>query len=366
MSASRTAQTKTPPHRPQAPHPPPPPYPRLALVLLTLVVLAVHAWLLQAWPDSVGLQGSTASTTPTPLVFNTRRVETAASQPAAAPPAAPSRAVRSAAPLAPGSAISAAPAESAAPDVSKTTAQAESTSEASASAKDTTAEAPHSPATPGQASHPLVVPATLRLNYEIGGLARGIHYSARAALTWLQEAGRYDAKLTVSVFLLGERSLSSTGEVTADGLVPRRFADKSRSEVAAHFLPEQGRISFSANTPDVPWQRGAQDRLSVFFQLASLMAGDPARAVPGTQLPLYVVGPRDAEEWVFKVGAPETITLPMGPTPTIYLLRLPRREYEQKTELWLAPQLGYLPVRIKQTHHNGDYVDQQLATSSTP
>jgi hypothetical protein len=29
-------------------------------------------------------------------------------------------------------------------------------------------------------------------------------------------------------------------------------------------------------------------------------------------------------------------------------------------ELWLAPELGYLPVRIKQTQANGDFADFQL------
>lgn len=212
----------------------------------------------------------------------------------------------------------------------------------------------------------LVVPGSVRLNYTIDGLAKGIHYSAQGVLTWQQEDGHYDAKLVVRVFLLGERSLSSTGSITPDGLVPKRFSDKARSEQATHFLPEQGRISFSANTPDAPWQRGAQDRVSLFFQLASLLAADPARAVAGVQVPLYVAGPRDAEEWVFKVGGLQTLDLPRGPTPAVYLLRQPRREYDQKVEIWLAPDLGFLPVRFKQTQSNGDFVDQQLAATTPP
>jgi hypothetical protein len=35
-------------------------------------------------------------------------------------------------------------------------------------------------------------------------------------------------------------------------------------------------------------------------------------------------------------------------------------------EIWLAPALGYLPVRIRLTQDNGDYVDQQWRSSSAP
>jgi hypothetical protein len=43
----------------------------------------------------------------------------------------------------------------------------------------------------------------------------------------------------------------------------------------------------------------------------------------------------------------------------VKLERLPRDPYDQKVEVWLSPQLAYLPVRIRITDANGDYVDQQ-------
>ena len=64
--------------------------------------------------------------------------------------------------------------------------------------------------------------------------------------------------------------------------------------------------------------------------------------------------------------AAETLNLPAGALPTLKLQRQPRRDYDQKSELWLAPDMGYLPVRIKITQANGDFADLRLRTSSPP
>ena len=42
------------------------------------------------------------------------------------------------------------------------------------------------------------------------------------------------------------------------------------------------------------------------------------------------------------------------------LSRAPRREFDTRVELWYAPSMNYLPVRIRVTQANGDFVDQEL------
>ena len=90
------------------------------------------------------------------------------------------------------------------------------------------------------------------------------------------------------------RSQTSRGQITDVGLAPERFGDKYRSEVAAHFNRAQGKVTFSANTPDAPLLTGAQDRLSVLVQLGALVASEPQRYGPGTTLTIQTIGPRDA------------------------------------------------------------------------
>jgi len=49
-----------------------------------------------------------------------------------------------------------------------------------------------------------------------------------------------------------------------------------------------------------------------------------------------------------------------APMAALKLTRKPRKEFDQKVEIWFAPSLGYLPVRSRITQQNGDFIDQQL------
>ncbi|HQS33145.1 DUF3108 domain-containing protein [Polaromonas sp.] len=375
-----------------------------ALLVLAALVLAVHGWLLTAAPARI----SPAAAPVAALV--TRSIEPA-------PPAPPAPAVEPAPPprpapkpvrkrilkpkRPPAQALPAlpapeliAPAELPAEPVAETppvaadansaaAAPEAAASQAGADAALATASAASAPssavAAAAPASAPVVaalpettavtamaLPASARLAYKMTGLAKGLTYYANAELLWRNAGSSYDARMTVSALFLGSRSLASTGQVDADGLAPSRFADKSRNEVAAHFEPDKGLVTFSANTPSVPWIKGAQDRVTVFLQLAGMLAANPAAFPAGASISLYTVGPRSADVWTFVVEGDEAISLPAGDMATLKLSRKPRGEYDQKVEIWLAPSLGYLPVRSKITQSNGDFVDQQLSEVNAP
>ncbi len=205
------------------------------------------------------------------------------------------------------------------------------------------------------------LPGSTLLFYEMTGTSKGLTYQAEAELGWNNSGSQYQAYVKVSALFLGARIMISAGQITASGLAPTRFADKFRSELAAHFQPEKGKITFSANTPDAPWIEGAQDRVSVFLQLGGMLAAKPDAFPVGSEITLYIVGPRDADTWTFTLEAEEKLNLPKGEMATIKLTRKPRREFDQKVEVWYAPSLGYLPVRNRITQSNGDFIDQQLS-----
>ncbi len=209
-------------------------------------------------------------------------------------------------------------------------------------------------------------PDSAKLKYQVQGQAKGLNYWASAELNWLQNEKEYEARLEVSAFLLGSRTQVSKGVLGPEGLMPTRFGDKSRSELAAHFQRDKGIISFSANSPDAPLLKGAQDRLSVVLQLSSLLAADPTRFPLGTMLSFQTVSQREAEVWQFLVEKEELLQLPYGEMNAVKLNRRPRREFDQHIELWFAPTLGYLPVRLRITNANGDVVDQLLSKVEKP
>ena len=366
--------------------------PRRLLWLLALLVLLGHGWLLDTIPLAVNVGPAMAPLHPTTLVFNTRRIEVPpvkAVQLAQAAPTQPKPVliqkpkklpptVAAAEPLIPPAEVAAPtletssiepvqslPAEPIEPVASQQTA-ADSTND-STTADKTTAELPvANEQPPPQAQVSFNIPGSVRLKYQMTGLSRGLNYHATGVMTWLQDGSRYEATMVVSAFLIGSRSLNSVGDITVDGLAPKRFADKSRSELAAHFQPDKRTITFSANTPDAPWKRGAQDRLSVFFQLASLLAGQSDSFPQGTKIPIYTAGQRDVDTWTFSVAGHEELNLPHGTVTAIKLSRDLRQEFDQRVEAWFAPSLGYWPVRIKVTQPGGDYIDQQLSSSGPP
>jgi len=211
-----------------------------------------------------------------------------------------------------------------------------------------------------------VVPASTRLKYDVNGVVKGFKYHVSGELLWLQDGKSYDARLEISHFLLGSRVQTSKGAITALGLEPVRFGDKVRSEVAAHFQRAKGVVTFSANTPDVPLLPLAQDQLSVFVQLAAMWGANPPRFIPGMQLPFQAVGPRGAENWVFVVGATERLGVDGREMAAVKLLREHSADFDVRVELWLAPELDYLPARLRLTQSSGDEIDMLWRKSEKP
>jgi hypothetical protein len=207
-----------------------------------------------------------------------------------------------------------------------------------------------------------VIPASIKLVYEVQ--TNKFPYSLNGELVWISTNGGYEASLMFGAF--GQKRVqTSRGQIGAEGLMPERFSDKFRSELAAHFNRQQGKVTFSANTPDAPLLAGAQDRLSVLIQLAALVTSSPNRFTPATTLTIQTVGPRDADLWLFTVGGADTLALPGGSLDVLKLTRNPRQAYDQQVDIWLAPSLGYLPARIRITESSGDYVDLKWLRSES-
>ncbi|WP_295541585.1 DUF3108 domain-containing protein [uncultured Pseudacidovorax sp.] len=214
------------------------------------------------------------------------------------------------------------------------------------------------------ATVPLQLPGSVKLDFDATG-QQGMQPMSGVfgELSWLQDGERYNARLALKVLFRTIRAQTSEGRIGPQGIAPDRFSDRRRSEVATHFVRDTGEIVFSSANSRVPLQPGAQDRLSVLMQLTALVGGDPARYTAGRTISLQVAGPRDADVWTFRVEGDETVATPSGEHPARRLVRLPRREYDQKIEVWLAPDLGWLPVRIRQTEANGDFADLQLRSA---
>jgi hypothetical protein len=303
------------------------------LALLTVAVLAVHAALLQPGVRTLAPQRPAQESMP----FVTRSLAPPAPRQVELAP--PVQELRAPAPVA--------PRRIAAP---------------------TKAREPPSPrAAAALPSIPLTAPITAWpsaiLHYELTVRSRGLTSEGTARLEWQKDGNRYEAQLALALPGLRERVQQSRGEIGAEGLVPERFSDRLRSEQATHFDRASGRVVFSNNQPQVDWVAGMQDRLSVLLQLAMLAAAQPTRFTPGTQVVLPTATTREADEWVFHVRGEEDLDLPGGAVRALKLERLPRREYDQRLELWLSPGQAYAPVRLRLTNPDGGWVDQRWSST---
>ncbi len=357
------------------------------LLGLGVAVLALHLILLQAAPGAISV-GETA-----PIrQFITRTIEINRPAPSPAsnaaqaaphiaempPPATPAR---NAAPavgsgLASSRIADAPQSAPAAVDVQAAAMPASPPATVTPTAAEAPAPIPASPPAPSPAPTParidgprataFSIPGSVKLLYNVTGEVKKQAWNARGELLWRHDGQQYEARSEVSAFLAGSRVQTSAGRITAEGLAPTRFSDKSKATLATHFERDKGRISFSANTPEAPLLAGAQDRLSVFLQLGAMIAGDPARYPPASTISVQTAGPRDADTWIFTVEGEEKLALVNGEMAALKLSRTPRRDFDIKVELWLAPALGYLPVRMRLTQQNGDFVDQQLRATDRP
>ncbi len=211
----------------------------------------------------------------------------------------------------------------------------------------------------------LLYPPSMSLQFEGLFVSRGLERHGTASLQWATDGHNYQLKLQASALIVFSRQESSAGLITPQGLAPQRYTSSrtGRSEQATHFLRDAGKIQFSANKPPASLLAGAQDRLSVLVQLAAGFAGDPGLEQRAQRLVMQVAGPDSAELWEFKLEGRERLVLPAGELDTLKLSRVHRHEYDANLYLWLAPQLGFLPVRILQSARSAaeqDFTDLRL------
>ena len=365
-----------------SPTPPGAPSPARTLILLTIFVALAHALVLVGMPAGMGLLAGRAQE-PQPLSLSLL-TQPVAQAPAAVAPVLPPRpqpakAKKAAVPgttprLVPQTAAPAGEPGPAAPQAAVAAPRAEpvalAATDSSAEPLATAASQPAQKAAVPQAQ-PAQKPAyaaPVLLMYDGKGEERGfIKYAASGELLWAPEGSRYNAHLEISAWGFRVRTWSSKGDLTDAGLQPLRFGDKPRgAELATHFQREKGIITFSANNPDVPLQVGAQDKLSALLQLSALVAGEPGRYPSGSTIAFQAADAHRAELWNFKVGATESLELPGGVVVALKLSKEPSVEFDQRIEVWLAPDMAYLPVRLRITEPSGAFADLLWRKSQKP
>lgn len=227
------------------------------------------------------------------------------------------------------------------------------------------------------------VPPAAQLVFDVRGTIKGFNYSTTGQLAWVPKfandqnptsgevsAHTYEARLQVQIPLLGARTQTSEGRIAAGGLQPLVFTDRSRREDFTTFEPARAQLRFSRNGQTQAMAALTQDRVSVFFQLAGLFNADAQRWTrPGTTLTLAAASRSSVQPWTFRVAGLQQLELPAGRITALMVEHsragdtaapVAASEAGIGRAIWFAPELGYLPVRIRLLEDNGDTVDLRL------
>lgn len=226
------------------------------------------------------------------------------------------------------------------------------------------ASPPQPAASDASAAQPFEWPVSTRMRYVLTGNFRG-EVNGDAQVEWVRAGSRYQVHLDVSVGLLASRRMSSDGDITAEGLAPRRydqethvaFNDAQRSSV--RFERDQVWLANGQVTPRWP---GVQDTVSQFVQLAWMFDSQPGRLRVGQVVEVPLAMPRRVSIWVYDVAAEETLYTPFGEVQAFHLKprREPRAGGDMVVDIWIAPQLRHLPVRFRIRPDPEAYFDLML------
>ncbi len=353
----------------------------IAVLALAVVVSLAHWWLARLVP-AVHFGDGSADRMPKRIEVAYVRELTQAAPPAAAPVVVATRK-----PALPKRAAAPKPAKAAsAPDSAASVAASRADADIPRLAQADQPEAPPAPqpealpeaaealaasaavAAPARAASASVAfewPPSTRLTYKLSGNYRG-EVSGGAQVEWVRVGTRYQVHMDVWVGaqtapLVGRR-MSSDGELSDKGLEPRRYDEETRAlfrELRRRTILFEGDRVLLPNGKQAERMPGMQDAASQFVQLTWLFTTRPELLQVGQRVEVPLALPTNVDRWAYDVVEQVMLDTPAGPVNTFHMK--PRRELRSNRELvadvWFAPTLQYLPVRLLIRQDEATFID---------
>jgi hypothetical protein len=369
---------------------------RLAAAALVLMVIALHLWVTTYVTQTMADWATAPPMPPRIAVTYVRELELAP-PPVAAPvvvataprrPRPSAAAAPAAARAASAPAVAEAEAEAEAKAEAKAEAVAEAVAEAKAEAVATDVAVAVAAAEPPPAAEPVAEPApkaepasadpaasateaqafdwpaSTRITYELSGNYRGA-ISGDAQVEWVRVGSHYQVNIDLGVGPLIARRMTSEGELVGDRLLPSRYDEVTR------VVFRERRVTILLGPDEIVLdtgerrerKAGVQDSASQFIQLAAYFTTRPELLRAGNTVEVLLALRNRIGAWVYDVLGQEDIATPIGPLAAYHLR--PRSVVnggnELTVEVWFAPQLRYLPVRMLIRQDADTFVDLVLS-----
>ncbi|MEO5669537.1 MAG: DUF3108 domain-containing protein [Ramlibacter sp.] len=206
-------------------------------------------------------------------------------------------------------------------------------------------------------------PADSRVNYRLGGQFRSGELNGSARVQWQRQGTRYETRVEIDVTLLASLVLTSQGDVTPQGLFPRSYEELRRSGPRGAKLGDTN-ITL-ADGRSVPRPDGVQDTASQFVELGRRFATGREILEVGRSVNVWMARPGAVDLWTYDIVSREMLQTPrLGAVDTFHLKPRPIANPRGNitAEMWFAPSLQYLPVRIRVSMGEDTYVDLMVET----
>ena len=188
-------------------------------------------------------------------------------------------------------------------------------------------------------------PADTRVSFQVGGYFRG-ELHGNALVEWQRDGDRYQTRIDIDLGLVSLVMLSQ-GRVGAQGLVPIAYEETRAGKRRSALL--QDKIVLSDGS-QVPRPDGVQDTASQFVELSHRFASGQLPLEVGRSVSFWMARPGGVDFWTYDVTDKEVLQTPqLGPVEAFHLKPRPLADARGNitAEMWFAPSLQYLPVRIR-------------------
>jgi hypothetical protein len=160
--------------------------------------------------------------------------------------------------------------------------------------------------------------------------------------------------------LFGERVLTSSGEITAQGLKPSHFelrqGDNPKKAVQADFdwAKQNLRMTVKGKLKEAPLAAGTQDLASFAYQFMYLPK--PLKA----DITVTLTTGKKLNQYQYRISTEPEVISNAGVQYKTQHLTPPVQDTQETKELWLAADYHYVPVKILMVDDNGQKLEQTL------
>lgn len=224
----------------------------------------------------------------------------------------------------------------------------------------------------GASGPAFVWPKATRVAYKLEGNFRGPFYG-QATVEWVRQNARYQVRLDATVPVVGGINMISEGSIVPTGLSPERYESvnrlffKTSKPSVLKFEDQEVVLATGERVPRTP---DTQDPVSHLIHLAYRFILQPQLLQKGNTFEMPLASSKRSEVIAYDVIEQETLHTGMGDVVTMHVK--PRRLTQDKNallgDIWFAPSLQYLPIRIYAKWSDEIYVDMQMdgAPQQTP